>query len=145
MACPLDSFCDYGNDHCGGDDSQGVCTPKPGACGKNIQPTCGCDGKVYNNPCEANAAGVDVSASGGCMPPPGTFACGPLFCTSTQYCQDDLSDVEGVPDAFFCVDLPPPCFMGADPSCMCLAMEQCGASCVQDMTTGTMTVTCPGG
>lgn len=142
--CPPDSFCDYANDNCGGDDGTGTCLAKPSACPELYIPTCGCDGVVYDSPCMANGAGVDVSNLGGCTAPAGTFACGWTFCNADQYCQRAVSDVGGEPDYYSCLSLPAACQMGADPSCVCLAGEPCGGMCTQDAAGG-MTVTCPGG
>ena len=59
---------------CGNADGTGICTPKPGgACPADCPGVCGCDGLPYCNACEANAAGVDVSATSNCT----TFDAGP--------------------------------------------------------------------
>ncbi len=142
--CPPDSFCDFPSDNCGGDDGTGTCLAKPSACPELYIPTCGCDGVVYDSPCMANGAGVDVSNFGGCAAPAGTFACGWTFCGFDQYCQRSVSDVGGSPDYYTCMWMPPECQMGQPPSCACLAQQACGDMCVQDAAGG-MTVTCPGG
>lgn len=142
-ACPPDAFCDFKNDDCGGADGPGVCTAKPGGCTLNYVPTCGCDGKIYGNPCDANAHGVDVSNLGGCTPPGGMFSCGAHFCSlQKDYCQRDQSDVVGVADVFTCVPLPAACAMSQD--CSCLAKEPCYGSCSKDALGG-LTVVCSGG
>src|SRR5262245_42512444 len=56
LTCVGDEYCDYFDDLCGGADGNGVCRPKPMACDKVYSPVCACDGKVYGNACEANAA-----------------------------------------------------------------------------------------
>src|SRR5262245_32463206 len=96
--CPPDSFCDFASDQCGGTDRSGLCTPRPLGCDLEYIPTCGCDGTVYGNPCEANTSGVDVSNLGGCYAPPGMFPCGWTFCAFNEYCVRALSDVGGYPD-----------------------------------------------
>jgi hypothetical protein len=143
VQCSIGKYCDYGNDQCGAADLQGVCTVRPDDCPAVYKPTCGCDGKVYGNPCEAGTAGVDVSSFGGCTPPPGLFACGSGFCDQkTEYCHHTLSDAGGSPDSSVCMPLPPGCS-----SCACIN-DPCGApipgSCTI-MPGGGLRYTCPGG
>lgn len=143
ITCSASQFCAFPDQICGADDSTGTCVPRPTACDKNIDPVCACDGQVYNNECEAQAAGTDVSNLGGCTPPQGTFACGPKFCAKgQQYCRRDVSDVGSIPDGFTCVSLPAGC--GAAPDCACLAGEVCGDMC-EATADGGFKLTCPGG
>ena len=72
FACAPHEFCDYPDDAmlgCGAADHLGVCRPGPEVCPEIYGPVCGCDGASYPNECYANAAGVDVWASGLCAPP----------------------------------------------------------------------------
>jgi Cys-rich repeat protein len=71
FACAADEWCDYPDDapSCGAADHIGTCRPRPEACPEIYGPVCGCDGSSYPNECYANAAGVDVWASGLCAPP----------------------------------------------------------------------------
>ncbi|HEX2870932.1 MAG TPA: Kazal-type serine protease inhibitor domain-containing protein [Polyangiaceae bacterium] len=60
-------FCDYpANAACGIADGSGTCKAKPEVCGAISDPVCGCDGKPYGSPCQANAAGVSVLNKGAC-------------------------------------------------------------------------------
>lgn len=140
--CPADEFCDYDIQNCGAFDNQGVCTKRPQACDKSLFPTCGCDGQIYGNECEANAAGVSVN-NNGCMPPPGQFSCGAHFCASqTQYCERVMSDVSGIPDSFSCKPLPAAC--GLTPTCACLSGVVCSSMC-SETANGDLVLVCPGG
>jgi hypothetical protein len=143
--CPGDQYCDFGTNSCGATDEEGVCRPRPTTCPDLLVavPTCGCDGVVYGQDCEAYMAGTDLDALGGCPVPQGMFACGYTQCSlASQYCQRQVSDVGGEPDGYDCRPLPtcPSQF----PTCACLAGEPCGAMCSGMGTTG-LTLTCPGG
>lgn len=128
-ACGPDAFCDNPMDLCGKTSFVGPpqCKPRPSACDAYAQPTCGCDGHVYGNACEANLAGVDAASLGGCVPPAGTFACGAIFCSeASEYC---YTFGEGAVDTAECRPLPPACFEGDGPSCACLADVPSVAPC----------------
>jgi hypothetical protein len=62
FTCAQGEYCDFApNAECGFADDTGVCRTKPFACPHFVGvPVCGCDGKFYNNVCEANVAGVSV-------------------------------------------------------------------------------------
>jgi predicted secreted protein len=65
--CGATSYCNFtAAAGCGMGDQTGKCDAKPDLCPALVLPVCGCDGKTYNNSCEANRAGADVSASGEC-------------------------------------------------------------------------------
>ena len=66
--CLADELCDYPDDsYCGGDDSGGVCVPRPTDCPlPGGVPVCGCDGTDYEDECLANLAGADVAGFGSC-------------------------------------------------------------------------------
>lgn len=60
-------FCSYSlSAMCGAGDKTGTCTDKPTICPGVVSPVCGCDGKTYNNTCEANKAGTSVAHTGHC-------------------------------------------------------------------------------
>ncbi len=69
--CPSGEYCKYDpNGWCGGDDGGGVCVRKnkgPGACPDVYAPVCGCDGNVYSNDCEADAANVSYMPYANCV------------------------------------------------------------------------------
>lgn len=57
--CGDGAFCNWApNEACGDGTGSGICIPQPEACTKELNPVCGCDGEIYGNPCEANAAGL---------------------------------------------------------------------------------------
>ncbi|MBK7398246.1 MAG: hypothetical protein IPJ34_18625 [Myxococcales bacterium] len=65
--CAGTEWCDYPDGAlCGAFDSPGVCKPRPDLCPGVVSPVCGCDGKVYNNACEASKAGFDERNAGKC-------------------------------------------------------------------------------
>jgi hypothetical protein len=69
LVCRPDEWCDYPDAMwCGGDDEGGTCRPRPEDCTSDVDPACGCDGTVYNNPCAANRAGYDVTDRPGACP-----------------------------------------------------------------------------
>lgn len=69
IGCLDDEFCDFPpGSYCGGDDSGGVCTPRPTGCpdpGGDL--VCGCDGHEYIGECAAHLAGVSVAEEGWCV------------------------------------------------------------------------------
>lgn len=141
--CPADEYCDFGDNRCGGNDGSGVCMKRPVGCDKNLAPTCGCDQNVYDNPCLANAAGVDNNDNGFCQAPMGMFGCGAGFCfLATDFCQVTGSDVGGEPDSFSCQPLPADC--APTPSCACLDPGFCGGTC-SATPDGGLKIFCPGG
>jgi predicted secreted protein len=65
--CGAGSYCDYAAAaSCGAGDQTGKCDTKPQFCPALVLPVCGCDGKTYNNSCEANRAGASVHTAGAC-------------------------------------------------------------------------------
>jgi len=138
--CSPTEFCDFANNTCGAADEGGTCRPRPQGCGGVFQPTCGCDGQVHSNPCDAQGHGADLNANGGCALAPNTFACGAFQCDlSSQFCEMDPRS--SADQRFTCKPLPAAC--AAVRSCSCLAAESCGQFCSGDGTTG-LRLGCPG-
>ena len=144
-ACDDDTWCDWSADSCGDNPTdRGTCEPRPEGCDAFYMPVCACDGEVYSNACEAQAAGRDIDAFGECDPPRGEFACGNVFCTiGAHYCQQQVSDVGGIPDGFSCLPLPGAC--GNAPTCDCLAEEPCADFSCEMTDDGGFLLVCPGG
>jgi hypothetical protein len=142
-SCNEDLYCDWARNDCGVTDGGGKCAIKPDGCPEFIEYTCGCDGMIYTNSCEAAASGVDENDRGGCTNPDQTFRCGQFFCdTSSEYCTVNVSDIGNEPDVYRCDPLPAAC--GSSPSCTCLESVPCGRLC-SDTTDGGWKVVCPGG
>jgi hypothetical protein len=143
--CEADEFCDFGRNGCGFDDGTGICRARPSGCPDIFAPVCGCDGQTHSNECDANAAGTDVNASGGCPLPAGQFGCGFRQCAiDGTYCQRAGSDIGGEPDGFTCVAIPASCPSPATCACLQAANEPCASQCEGQGATG-LTVTCLGG
>jgi hypothetical protein len=68
--CKTNKDCKTAGDFCAKDtgkcDDAGVCAAKPQLCPTIVAPVCGCNGKTYNNNCEAHHAGVNVKHDGKC-------------------------------------------------------------------------------
>ena len=140
--CAANEYCDYPDNTCGSADGTGTCKPRPMACDAVLVLTCGCNGQIFSNECEANTAGQDVTTLG-CKAPVGLFTCGEHFCDpKSQYCERQLSDVGTEPDTSTCKPLPSSC--GGVGSCACLASVPCNQAC-STTTDGGLKVICPGG
>lgn len=84
-SCGASEYCDYPDgSYCGGDDSTGICRPRPTGCpDPGGTPVCGCNGVDYLADCSAYMSGTDIAHAGRCTPPPTTRgvsaqrSCGP--------------------------------------------------------------------
>ncbi len=71
LGCQDNLFCRYDAEAlCGAADATGLCTRPPEACPDVWAPVCGCNGTIYGNDCEADAAGVSVGPRENCQPQP---------------------------------------------------------------------------
>lgn len=82
--------------------STGTCKERPQLCSPVFMPVCGCDGADYSSVCDANAAGVQVSAEQPCdcnfdaECDPDEF-CNASTCDGPGYC-DLKPDIDDCPD-----------------------------------------------
>lgn len=56
LYCALESGCS----------GEGVCSVRPTSCPQVVDPVCGCDGRTYQNACDARSRGVNVRHEGEC-------------------------------------------------------------------------------
>lgn len=133
LPCGPDALCVAKDAACGAGPSWGRCEVKPSTCAAD-SPACGCDGKVYASTCAAAQGGVDRSATVGCsLVPPGTFPCGPLFCSSASEICRKVTDFTKVvaPTAWSCVAPPNGCSTGCgcDLCPACPSAKKCAEAC----------------
>jgi hypothetical protein len=147
--CSLQAYCDR-KGSCGA--ARGTCVLRPQGCADIYSPTCACDGKIYGNPCEANAMGQDVSAKGGCPAPPGWIPCGDKYCElHASYCELVANDAPspGQPSVTYsCAPLPQSCTKKSDCACFpastpCLSAGGCKA--IPSGNEVGFQIICPGG
>ncbi len=147
-ACPAGQYCDVGGICSFLVEHRGTCTPRPSGCSLLYAPTCACDGKVYESPCVAHAAGVDIDDKGGCSSgPDGYVSCGSGYCdTKVSYCERITNDAvdpnHPVLYQYACQPLPPSCQGKQD--CACFPSQTPCVDACQAVAPG-FVLTCPGG
>ncbi len=131
LPCGPGALCVTKDAACGTGAGWGSCVAKPASCAPDV-PACGCDGKVYASTCAAASAGVDRSATVGCAAPAGTFACGPLFCATSQICRKVTDFAKTIaPTTWACVAPPGGCTTGCGCNLCpaCPSGKKCGEGC----------------
>lgn len=92
--CTNETFCEAPQGACPSESTPGTCVPTPDDCtGEPEVAACACDGQIYVNACEANAARRDLGSQAGCTAPADPFECGAVLCAhGVEYCQSINGD-----------------------------------------------------
>lgn len=128
VSCGEGQFCKADQGECA-EGAEGVCAVRPPMCPAIFDRVCGCDGRTYDNPCLADAAGVTVAASGACS---GALACGGstgVTCGEGQFCKAAQGEC-AAGAAGTCTARPLNCPVVSEPVCGCDAVtyhNQCFA------------------
>jgi len=70
ITCNSALFCHLPDGQCSAPDAAGTCAKAPDFCMRVSRPVCGCNGKTYQNECEARHAKVAIDTTGACKKPP---------------------------------------------------------------------------
>ncbi len=66
ITCNSALFCHLPDGQCSAPDVAGTCAKAPDFCMRVSRPVCGCNGKTYQNECEARHAKVAIDTPGAC-------------------------------------------------------------------------------
>ncbi len=135
--CRSGEYCELDGISCGAHGLvPGGCVAIPLGCPAPDGATCGCDGTIYESPCAAATAGVDVSAqAGACKTPEGAFPCGPRFCRlGAEYCERWIAPGQ----SWACRALPDACKASGAVDCGCFGKWPCPCA----LADGAFTVSC---
>jgi hypothetical protein len=97
--CSAGEFCAFAVSRCGRGDEAGACSALPDVCPSAIDPVCGCDGRDYDNECEAARAGVSLDHYGACSDSPD---CRTTGCGSGRSCSFCWAQYQCIPEGSAC-------------------------------------------
>ncbi|SDT27257.1 Kazal-type serine protease inhibitor family protein [Bradyrhizobium canariense] len=72
ITCNSALWCRKAAGQCSAPDAAGTCEKAPDFCMRVSRPVCGCNGKTYQNECDARHAKVAVDYTGACKKSPST-------------------------------------------------------------------------
>lgn len=70
ITCNSALYCQLPAGQCSAPDAAGTCVKAPDFCMRVSRPVCGCNGKTYQNECDARHAKVAIDTPGACKKPP---------------------------------------------------------------------------
>jgi hypothetical protein len=70
IACNSALYCQLPAGQCSAPDTAGTCVKAPDFCMRVSRPVCGCNGKTYQNECDARHAKVAIDYATACKKPP---------------------------------------------------------------------------
>ncbi|HEY3794283.1 MAG TPA: Kazal-type serine protease inhibitor family protein, partial [Bradyrhizobium sp.] len=66
ITCNSALYCHLPDGQCSAPDAAGTCVKAPDFCMRVSRPVCGCNGKTYQNECDARHAKVAIDYTGAC-------------------------------------------------------------------------------
>jgi hypothetical protein len=70
ITCNSALYCQLPAGQCSAEDAPGTCVKAPDFCMRVSRPVCGCNGKTYQNECDARHAKVAIDYATACKKPP---------------------------------------------------------------------------